>query len=380
METRTYFPLGKAYAKAFCNRTSETHWLAGNIKSNKHSLIIAPRRYGKSSLAEQAIKFSKFSSTSLDLHLAVDEKDIEFFILKAVADLIGKTIGKATQMINSLKNIVKNLSPKVVIGPENISIEFVTKPGSRPALNIAEGLLLIDKLLIEKNKKAILFIDEFQVVGLIAKGKGIEGAIRSAAQELQNLAIIFSGSNRALLQNIFEDESRPLYKLCRKLILERIAQEHYEKHINVIAKETWGKNLDAATFQKIMDLSQRHPYYVNYLCDVLWSNCKTLPKEADVEKAWLDIIEEERSDLLKEFLDLADSQRKILIHIANVSGENLSSKTVSAELNLSVSTISKAISVLQKKDLIETKEQHYLIINPALFTLLNKNLQQQRKS
>ena len=374
MDARVYFPLGKAYGEAFCNRIEETNWLLGNIKSTKHSLLIAPRRYGKSSLAENAIKRSKLPNTSLDLHLAVDDKDIEYFILKAVADLIGKSIGKLNKATNSIKRYVKTLSPKIVIGSEHMSLEIVPPPNSRPAVNVAEGLMLIEKLLTEKNKKAILFIDEFQVVGLIAKGKGIEGGIRSAAQEMQHLSMIFSGSNRTTLRNMFEDESRPLYKLCRKLTLKRIAQEHYCKHINAISQETWGKHLETSTFQAIMDLTQKHPYYVNYLCDVLWSVCKCLPTKQETEKAWHTIIEEERSDLLKEFLNLADSQRKLLIHIANVSGENLLSKTVSAELNLSVSTMSKAIRMLLEKDIIEKSNHYYTILNPALHTLLNKDV------
>jgi len=372
MDGRVYFPLGKAYGEAFCNRIEETSWLLGNIKSTKHSLLIAPRRYGKYSLAEKAIKQSKLPNTNLDFHLAVDDKDIEYFILKAVADLIGKSIGQLSKITNSIKQYVKTLSPKVVIGAEHISLEIVAPPNSRPAENVVEGLMLIENLLAEKNKKAILFMDEFQVVGLIAKGKGIEGAIRSAAQEMKYLSMIFSGSNRTILRNMFEDESRPLYKLCRKLTLERIAEEHYYKHLNAIAQETWGKYLENATFQTIMNLTQRHPYYVNYSCDVLWSICKSLPTKQEAENAWRTIIEEERSDLLKEFLDLADSQRKLLIHIANVSGESLLSQAASTALNLSVSTVAKAITTLLEKDVIEKNGHYYTILNPALHTLLNK--------
>ena len=61
MRPRKYFPLGKAYGEAFCNRTEETRWLVGNLKNVKHSLLIAPRRYGKSSLAERAIAASQYT-------------------------------------------------------------------------------------------------------------------------------------------------------------------------------------------------------------------------------------------------------------------------------------------------------------------------------
>ena len=47
MKPRHYFPLGKAYAAAFCNRVRKTKWLISNIESAKHSLLIAPRRFFK---------------------------------------------------------------------------------------------------------------------------------------------------------------------------------------------------------------------------------------------------------------------------------------------------------------------------------------------
>ena len=32
MKARNYFPLGRAYGKAFCNRTRETEWLINNVQ------------------------------------------------------------------------------------------------------------------------------------------------------------------------------------------------------------------------------------------------------------------------------------------------------------------------------------------------------------
>lgn len=58
MNPRDYFPLGKAHGKAFCNREYETEWLLKNINSAKHSLVMAPRRFGKSSLAERGVEMS----------------------------------------------------------------------------------------------------------------------------------------------------------------------------------------------------------------------------------------------------------------------------------------------------------------------------------
>src|SRR5205085_2388232 len=137
-----------------------------------------------------------------------------------------------------------------------------------------EALLLLDKLLIEKKKRAIIFLDEFQEVGQISKNRAIEGAFRTAAQEMRALSLIFSGSIRSLLLSMFEDESRPLYKLCRKIKLDRISAIDYEHHIQKIAISTWNKKIEKGVFDRIMELTNRHPYYVNYLADTVWEKCK----------------------------------------------------------------------------------------------------------
>jgi hypothetical protein len=56
MKARDYFPLGMATGAAFCNRTDETTILEKNIKNGNHILLLATRRYGKSSLAFHGIQ------------------------------------------------------------------------------------------------------------------------------------------------------------------------------------------------------------------------------------------------------------------------------------------------------------------------------------
>ncbi len=87
MKTRRLFPLGKAYGRAFCNRVKETKKLIDNIESGKHTYLVAPRRYGKSSLCENVFLASKIPHESLDFHLAVTEKDVEQIIINGVIDL-----------------------------------------------------------------------------------------------------------------------------------------------------------------------------------------------------------------------------------------------------------------------------------------------------
>lgn len=370
MKPREYFPLGTAHGEAFCNRKTEREWLINNIQAYKHSLLIAPRRFGKSSLAEESMEASNLPTEVLNFNICTDEQDIELLIRQGVSQLVGKALGPVEKILNSIKNYVTHLTPKISIGPEYAHFELATNKQSSPASNVEEALILIEKLLAEKKRSAVMLFDEFQVVGVIAKGSGVEAAIRNAAQNMKHLSIIFSGSNRSLLQSMFEDEARPLYKLCRKLYLKKIDASHYRSHINRAAKLTWRKNLEETVFQRIIELSEKHPYYVNYLCDVVWTECKALPKTEDVEAAWQLVIEEEKSDAQAEIGNLSMGQKKVLKYIANFSGKNLLSAEVGKMTGMALSSIAGAITGLLEKDIIEKQEDCHAIINPVIKNLL----------
>lgn len=55
-----YFSLGIAKGEAFCNRVSKRKQLISNIEKNKHTIVISPRRYGKSSLVLCSLDEMKF--------------------------------------------------------------------------------------------------------------------------------------------------------------------------------------------------------------------------------------------------------------------------------------------------------------------------------
>lgn len=371
MKPRKYFPLGKAYGDAFCNRVKETDWLIGNLTNAKHTLLIAPRRYGKSSLAEKAIAEASLPFVRLNFHLCTTEEEVTQLIVNHIIKLIGKAIGQVEKAVVAIKQYAANLNPKLSFGDDIATLELIPKPHVNQAVVIAETLLLMEKLLKDKDKKAVIFFDEFQEITKISKHSGIEGAIRTAAQEMQNLSIIFSGSIRSLLLSMFDDESRPLYKLCRKLKLERISADDYREYINRVSVATWGQKLAEQTFMEIMRLSHRHPYYVNYLCDILWEENDQLPNVDNVKQAWALVVEEEWSDALKEIAALSLNQRKLLKFIATHNVITIANHETSSILHMPTSTITSAIETLIEKDYIETdEEKYYRIINPLLATVL----------
>lgn len=63
------FPLDIAKGRYFCNRKNELQQLTRNIENSLHTVLISPRRYGKTSLAYRAIQACGLPSAKVDLYM-----------------------------------------------------------------------------------------------------------------------------------------------------------------------------------------------------------------------------------------------------------------------------------------------------------------------
>lgn len=365
---RDLFPLGKVKGKAFCNRHKELKLLIGNIQNVKHTLLVAPRRYGKSSLAEKAIDQASIASIKANFHLCTSAEEVAELIKECVIQLIADQVGKLKAVYPRIEKYLKTLQPRLSFFKDKVSLELISDRKTNYGVVIQEALSMLDQLLAEKDKQAVVFFDEFQEITKISRDYKLEGAIRTAAQDCQQLAFIFSGSIRSLLLNMFEDEARPLYKLCRKIHLGRISASDYETHIQQFARTTWGKPMPDKALNRIFECSNRHPYYLNYLCDTLWQLANGVPTVNDVNQAWHQVLEEEWGDAMREIASLSMAQRRILKYIAGgVDVEQLTSRQASLQLKLAPSSISTAVNSLVERDYIERNQNnHYEILNPLL--------------
>jgi uncharacterized protein len=349
-----YFPLGIAKSDAFCNRVLERKRLKQNVERGIHTVVVSPRRYGKSSLVQYMLNEMKLPFVKVDFFIALDEQVIEKEITEKANKLINKIGHKHEALILKLKELMRKLSLKLILGTDGVQIEVTGDKKTDVARNIASVLQLLEAFLKEKKQRAVFFIDEFQEVSVVAASKGIEGAIRSVAQESEYLSFIFSGSSRHLLGQMFEDRSRPLYKLCDKMALERIERIDYIRYIQHCAKKTWRAELGDAVIEQFFMLTERHPYYLNLLCGRVWQHFETKPPSLarQVQLIWQGYLEESKSEVARELSNLTDLQVKLLMAIARGEQSKLIGKAVVLNFNVTQPATSKALAQLEQKDYI----------------------------
>lgn len=366
------FPLGIAKGYQFCNRTSETKLLIQNIKKARHTVLIAPRRYGKTSLAYRAISKVDIPNAKADLYMSTSSRSIELEIMAAINKIISNISNSGDKLVAIAKDYLKSLKISYEISPDKgPSIKLEPKGDALAQHTLKDSLFVLERILEDKNKSAVLLIDEFQEIERIASAQGIEGAIRHVIQESNRLCVIFSGSHRRMLKSMFNDRNKPLYRLCDEITLDRIHSSDYHPFIHKLALKKWNKPIDNASIDKILNLSKQHPYYVNIICDKLFDR-NNPPTPTDVQDTWNSLVDNKNSIFKELGANLTLAEKKVLVAIAHGHNSNLTSKDFLSWTNLAASTTSNAIKFLMHNDYIELNNTNYRIIDPLFEDILKK--------
>jgi hypothetical protein len=361
-----YFPTYLAAKEAFCNRQEELKRIAHDIEQGSPILLISPRRYGKTSVTLRALEKSALPYVHIDLYKAFSEADAVRFILNGVGNLLGQLETAPKKLLVLAGDFFARLNIQVSYHGAGLSLSFKDKNERNNFDVLLDTLKQLNELAKAKHKKVIVFLDEFQVVSEISQHHAVESILREVAQSATHVMFIFSGSNRHLMAQMFHDRKRPFYKLCDHIVLERISAHAYENHITKAFKVKWNTTVSVEVIHEILALTERHPYYVNKLCSMLWQQTQ-LPTQSNVKETWLALLLENKSITERELSLLTLVQRRLLLFIAiHGSMQNIFSQEVMADMRLSIGGIQNALKKLLQLDYVYKDQDGYHIVDPLL--------------
>ena len=188
-------------------------------------------------------------------------------ILTGVGGLLTQLLPLHKKLTQKILSFFTQLNPKIVLSAMGQEVEFV--PRQAPEKSIIDALLGLDNLAKVLAVQVVVVFDEFQQIGTLNESHEIEASIRHAVERSQHVSYVFSGSNRHLLSQMFNDKRRPFYHLCELMRLGRIARNDYLEFIQAAARKNGIKNLLKKRSQQY-SISQRATaimlthYAVNY--------------------------------------------------------------------------------------------------------------------
>lgn len=363
---QTPFIFGKlASGDDFTDRTQELSRLKGNFLSGINSIIISPRRWGKSSLVEKAAREIREENKniriiSIDLFNIRTEDD---FYRNLAEEVIRGTATRLSEIQSFVKKFFKQWIPKISFSPDHIQ-EFSLGLNWEDVRKQPDEILdLPQRIAAAKGWKIILCIDEFQNIAFYNDTLSFQKQLRSHWQRHPDVSYCLFGSKRHMLLNVFTSPSMPFYKFGDIVFLEKISTADWEQFITARFKAT-GKDILPVQSVRIASLVENHPYYVQQLAQQCWLRC--------TGKMTDEIIDQSHEALTLQlgllFQNLTESLSNMQLNYlkAIINEEtHLSSNDIIVRYHLGTSAnVTRIKNALGEKEIIDTQHGKNEFLDP----------------
>ena len=360
------FVFGKiAKGKSFINRKPELKQLTGNFKSGINTMIISPRRWGKSSLvlkaAEQVTQDrKKIKVCHLDMYRIQDE---QHFFESFTYEVLKASSNMWQDWISTAKELLKGIVSSVSIGTDP-SQDFSLKISWENIKKEENAILeLPERIAKQKKIKFVICIDEFQKVAEFKNSMFFLERLRSHWQGQKNTCYCLSGSKRNVLTDLFTSQSQPFYRFGDLILLQRIKQKHWHLYIEKQFDAT-GKSINKNMIDRILEVTGNHPYHIQQLTHYLWRLT-----EEEVDSSTFEIALEElllNNEILfkREVEHLTPLQLNYITAIVNKERHLTSMVAINKYKLGSPGNLSTIKSALENKEIIDFYESEPTFINP----------------
>ena len=149
----------------FTDRESETARLLMNFRSGVNTVLISPRRWGKTSLVRKVCRLAQTDELKIVyLDIFSCRSDADFYDAFASA-VLKQTSTKVEEWMENIRQFLSRISPKISLGADpaadfSFSLELTPKRE-----DIDEILQLPEKIAEKKGCRIVVCIDEFQQIG-----------------------------------------------------------------------------------------------------------------------------------------------------------------------------------------------------------------------
>ena len=350
----------------FTDRKEETKQLENNFRYCINTIIISPRRWGKSSLVHKAAKCAENKNQDLKV-CYIDLLNVlnieEFYVLYAT-ELIKAISSKWEEFVKNTESFLSSLIPKVSISPvpgEEISL---TLDMERLRVNPDEILDLPEKIAIEKGITITVCIDEFQKIGEWKDSSYLQGKFRSKWQFHQHVGYCLFGSKRHMMLEIFTDSSKPFYRFGDLIFLKKIPRQDMVTFIQKRFKET-NKTIDEETANMIITLVEDHPYYCQQLAQLSWLRCEDRCNIQIVKEAHKSLVEQLSLLFTNITEDLSLQQLNYLKALLNEEPAISSTATMAKYGITSATSAHRSKKELIRKDILDNLDGKIQFLDPV---------------
>ena len=357
-----FFTSNSIPADYFCDRVRETEEIIRILTNGNNLVLKGPRRMGKSGLIRHVfddprIK-ERYNTFYFDIYDTSSLREFTFLLGRAVYQSLASRGKKAVDgFIGMLKSLSGHLAPDPVSGVWGFS--FGLQQIERPELTLQEIFTYLE----QSDRPCLVAIDEFQQIDEYEE-KRVDAKLRTLIQWMNNTKFIFSGSERHMLDILFESEDRPFFRSTRSMTLGPLDEAVYTEFACRMFHE-FGRTLDEKAVGALYGTFDGTTYYLQAIMNEAFSRT---PKGGscsvdDGLNALSALIEAYTSQAQDILVRLPQAQKRLLFALA-FSGptEAITSTPYIQQFGLgSASSVQSAARALMGKKIIRRQGKTYSI-------------------
>ncbi len=359
----------------FTDRKEETNRLKMNFLYGVNTILISPRRMGKTSLVEKVcslVESDTLKIAKIDAFGCRSEND---FINAFATAVVRATSSKWEEWMENAKTFLSRFIPKISIGQDPLTDFSIALEYNRANTVTEDILQLPETIAKQKGIKIVICIDEFQQIADFPDSITFQKKLRSVWQLQSNVSYCLYGSKKHMMEKMFQSQSHPFYRFGDLFYLDKISETDWVEYICDRFRVT-GKEISRELASEICTVTDRYSSYVQQLAWLVWLRTDKHATKEDVEFGIDRMLDACEPLFIQQTESLSAYQMNFLRALANGVHTGFTRSEILDTYQLgTAANISRLKKALTEKDLIMmTAPQKLEISDPILALWLKRRV------
>lgn len=361
---------------SFADREGEIAELSSDMRNGQDVVVFAPRRFGKSSLiwaAARSLAKDGVLVAQVDLMTTPTKERLAAALAASIYENIASPLERVWEKAAAPFRRLR-VQPAISLDPETGAVAFTFSTAREPAdvdATLEQLLELPAELGAERGRRTALVFDEFQEV--VDIDPRLPKLMRAIFQRQPEVAHVYLGSKRHVMDRIFNDENEPFWRSAKPIELSLIDPELFSPFIAERLRAT-GRLPDPAAIDRLLTLTGGHPHATQELAYFLWE--QTPPEEAAsverLEAALGAVLRSEHSHFTLLWEEASTVQRLVLQALASEPGHPQTKAYRDRHGLPSAASVQQALRALTQREVVAGERGAYRIVEPFLTEWLRR--------
>lgn len=353
----------------FTDRKEETNRLKMNFLYGVNTILISPRRMGKTSLVEKVcslVESDTLKIAKIDAFGCRSEND---FINAFATAVVRATSSKWEEWMENAKTFLSRFIPKISIGQDPLTDFSIALEYNRANTVTEDILQLPETIAKQKGIKIVICIDEFQQIADFPDSITFQKKLRSVWQLQSNVSYCLYGSKKHMMEKMFQSQSHPFYRFGDLFYLDKISETDWVEYICERFRVT-GKEISRELASEICTVTDRYSSYVQQLSWLVWLRTDRHATKEDVEFGIDRMLDACEPLFIQQTESLSAYQMNFLRALANGVHTGFTRSEILDTYQLgTAANISRLKKALTEKDLIMMTAPKKLEISDPILAL-----------